>query len=114
MANKRAAMGGFTLVELLVVISILGILAGIAVFAVSGVGDKGQSASCKTDYQTIVIAEEAYFSRAQPPAYATMVQLVPNYLHSASQWYDVHPGGGVNNPDYTITKKGNVPCPNNP
>ena len=48
MEKKRSGQGGFTLVELLVVIAILGILAAIVVFAVAGVGDKGQAAADKT------------------------------------------------------------------
>ena len=37
---------GFTLVELLIVIVILGILATIVVFAVRGITDKGQKSAC--------------------------------------------------------------------
>jgi prepilin-type N-terminal cleavage/methylation domain-containing protein len=38
---------GFTLVELLIVIVILGILATVTVFAVRGITDKGQENACK-------------------------------------------------------------------
>jgi general secretion pathway protein G len=54
---------GFTLIEVLVVISILGVLAGITVFAVSGFGDKGQATACKTDKATVQTAQEAYYSK---------------------------------------------------
>ena len=61
MKERRIAdEGGFTLIELLVVIIILGILAAVVVFAVGGVGDKGQSASCVIDARTLRTAEEAY------------------------------------------------------
>ncbi|HUR18541.1 MAG TPA: prepilin-type N-terminal cleavage/methylation domain-containing protein [Acidimicrobiales bacterium] len=58
-SRREAGEGGFTLIELLVVIIILGILAAVVVFAVGGVGDKGQSASCKIDTRTLRTAEEA-------------------------------------------------------
>ncbi len=51
---------GFTLVELLIVIVILGILTGIVVFAVGGFQDRGQSAACKSDKKTVEVAVEAY------------------------------------------------------
>ena len=66
--RKAAGEGGFTLIELLVVIIILGILAAVVVFAVGGVGDKGQSSACKIDTRTIRTAEEAMY--AQTGAYA--------------------------------------------
>lgn len=53
---------GFTLVELLVVIVILGILAAVVVFAVGGIKDKGGKSACEIDKRTIATAEEAYFS----------------------------------------------------
>jgi prepilin-type N-terminal cleavage/methylation domain-containing protein len=81
---------GFTLVELLVVIAILGILAGIVVFSVSGVGDRGQAAACKTEKTTIQTAQEAYF--AMPTGgngkYATSAGvLVPTFLATVPTGY---------------------------
>jgi prepilin-type N-terminal cleavage/methylation domain-containing protein len=55
---------GFTLVELLVVIAILGILSAVVVYAVGGIGDRGQSAACKADERTLRAAIETY--RASP------------------------------------------------
>lgn len=53
---------GFTLVELLVVIVILGILAAVVVFAVGGINNKGEESACKIDTRTIATAEEAAFA----------------------------------------------------
>ena len=51
---------GFTLVELLIVIVILGILATVTVFAVTGITNKGKTSACKSDPKTLQTAEEAY------------------------------------------------------
>ncbi len=54
---------GFTLVELLIVIVILGILATIVVFAVRGITDQGQKSSCKATAKTYEVAIEAYYAQ---------------------------------------------------
>lgn len=54
---------GFTLVELLVVITILGILAAIVVFSVRGVADKGKASACNTDLNMLVTAQESNFAK---------------------------------------------------
>jgi prepilin-type N-terminal cleavage/methylation domain-containing protein len=53
---------GFTLVELLIVIVILGILATITVFAVRGITDGAQETACEADKRTIEAAIEAYYA----------------------------------------------------
>jgi prepilin-type N-terminal cleavage/methylation domain-containing protein len=53
---------GFTLVELLIVIVILGILATVTVFAVRGITDQGQTSACEADNKTLGVAAEAYFA----------------------------------------------------
>ena len=54
---------GFTLVELLIVIVILGILAGIVVFAVGNLTSSAKSNACATEKSTIVTAAESYKSQ---------------------------------------------------
>jgi prepilin-type N-terminal cleavage/methylation domain-containing protein len=50
---------GFTLVELLIVIVILGILATVVVFAVAGVTDKAKGNACATTEKTLLTAVES-------------------------------------------------------
>ena len=54
---------GFTLVELLVVIVVLGVLATITVFAVRGISDRGQASACKAEWNTLQRAEEAHMAQ---------------------------------------------------
>jgi len=71
LARIRAAReneSGFTLVELLIVIVILGVLAGIVVFSVAGITDRGNLSACKSDLATVRVASEAY--NAQTGKYA--------------------------------------------
>jgi general secretion pathway protein G len=85
---------GFTLVELLIVIVILGILATVTVFAVRGITDKGQENACDVEGRTLSTAIEAYYAdndQADPPTVAAMV---PGYLKEApdtAKWTFVAP-----------------------
>mgnify|MGYP000200035399 CR=1 FL=1 len=65
---------GFTLVELLIVIVILGILATVTVFAVRGITDKGQDNACSVEKRTLDTAIEAYYAQNQtdPPNAAAL------------------------------------------
>ena len=56
---------GFTLVELLIVIVILGILATVTVFAVRGITDTGQENACDVEQRTLDTAVEAYYAQNQ-------------------------------------------------
>jgi prepilin-type N-terminal cleavage/methylation domain-containing protein len=87
MSNKKDK--GFTLVELLIVIVILGILATVTVFAVRGITDKGQENSCQVEQRSIETAIEAHFADtgadpdgfvAPDPQPADTSYLVPDYL----------------------------------
>lgn len=65
-ALRRAATPddeGFSLIELLIVIVILGILSTVVVFSVRGVTDRGQDAACAQDARALATAVESYFAR---------------------------------------------------
>ena len=76
--KKHAGQGGFTLVELLIVVVILGILAAVVVFAVGGINERGKTSACKSDRTSIETAEEAYY--AVNNQYAPLAALVPDFL----------------------------------
>ena len=59
MENKQDK--GFTLVELLIVIVILGILATVTVFAVRGITEKGQENACSVEQRALETAVEAFY-----------------------------------------------------
>ena len=86
---------GFTLVELLIVIVILGILATVTVFAVTGITNKGKTSACQADAKTIQTAEEAY--SANTGVYTgTQQDLVDaGLMHAVSSKWSVTPVGAV-------------------
>lgn len=88
---------GFTLIEVLVVISILGVLAGIVVFAVSGISDRGQVNACKTDKGTVQTAQQAYYAKTTPGSYApsTAALVTAGLLAAPSTLYSTDGTGAV-------------------
>jgi general secretion pathway protein G len=78
-ADLRKKDGGFTLIELLIVIVILGVLAGVVVFAVSGISDRGDSAACKAEKKTVEVAVEAYYAKnGSYPLTLAVLQAAPD------------------------------------
>jgi general secretion pathway protein G len=65
--DKSLIERGFTLVELLVVIVILGVLAGVVVFAVGGITNSSKKSACQIEVRTVNSATQAFF--AQKNAY---------------------------------------------
>lgn len=87
---------GFTLVELLIVIVILGILATVTVFAVRGITDKGQKSACAADKKTLEVAVEAYFAQnggTAIPAPAQTSLKTAGFLRDVSANYTVDTAG---------------------
>lgn len=95
----RAEESGFTLVELLIVISILGILAGVVVFSVAGIQDNSQTAACQAEASTVRAAQEAYYVKNK--AYTNDAGLVTAKLLNAEPALvnTTAPAGG----GYTVT-----------
>jgi len=59
--NKMRDQKGFTLIELMIVIAIIGILAAIAVPAFTEYREKGCNSSAVSDLRNAATAQEAYF-----------------------------------------------------
>ncbi len=55
-----ATSAGFTLLELLIVMAVLGILAAIVIFSLQGVGRSATVAACQSDFATTTEAVDAY------------------------------------------------------
>ena len=93
---------GFTLVELLIVIVILGILATVTVFAVRGITDKGQDNACAVEKRTLETAIESHYASTQTNATA-IADLTPEFLKEApdtSKWTFV-PGDATTAASFT-------------
>lgn len=60
------AEGGFTLIEALVVVALMAILGGIAVFAVTALHDDADKNACVYERKTILTAMWAAEARSQP------------------------------------------------
>lgn len=80
---------GFTLVELLVVIVILGILAAIVVFSVRGVADKGKKSACDTDAAMLITAEESNFAKNGTWVTSQALLQTAGFIARVSTYYDV-------------------------
>jgi prepilin-type N-terminal cleavage/methylation domain-containing protein len=98
---------GFTLVELLIVIVILGVLATVTVFAVRGITDKGKASAAAADQRILEKAEENHM--AKYGHYGTEAELVTaGLLRSQSTNFDIVLASG----NYTLTAAGSVAAPN--
>ena len=82
---------GFTLIEIMIVIVVLGILAAVVVFALAGVTGQGATSACNADAKTVQVALAAYEqqSGAVPTAVTAITTtgggdsyLVPGYTQT--------------------------------
>lgn len=95
-AGERRTGDGFTLVELLIVIVLLGIVATVVVFAVRGVSDTAEQNVCMMDRRILDTAVAAYDVATTGNAVPTERMLVTDgYLRDLSPNYDLDAGGAV-------------------
>ena len=104
---------GFTLVELLIVIVILGILATVTVFAVRGIADKGKSAACDSDKKVLEVAVETFYANGGVAPVTEQDLVDAELIRDVSKTYNIDLDGiGVSPETDTAVLGANTdPCP---
>ena len=113
--RKRVRTGGFSLMELMLVLAIMGILMAVVAVNVLGVGDRAKIKTTKASLLTIKHMIETYHleQSAWPPDLRTLSSMKPPMLESAKlqdAWkmdfiYDPH-GPDSNTQPYVLGSAG--------
>jgi len=108
---KRAKSNGFTIVELLTVVIILGLLSGIAILKYMDLRNQARAAEVASDFRTVMVAAYNYYSDhndwppdggpgAPPPS---LVQYLPgSFLFTRPEWTLDFDNLGVGGGDYVV------------
>jgi prepilin-type N-terminal cleavage/methylation domain-containing protein len=90
---------GFTVIELLIVIVVLGILAAMTVFGLSSMTSQSAMSACNADARTVELAVDTYHAKsltaAWPTDFTPLVAGSPVYLRTppSSSHYKIRLGG---------------------
>lgn len=90
---------GFSLIELLLVVVILGIVSTVVALSVGGIGAEAEDSACLADRRLLETAGEAYFAQRHadgiPPSLAVAADhyeqtlVDEGFLRGASSYYDL-------------------------
>ena len=100
--SPKSDSRGFTLIELMIVIAIIGILAAIAIPQFNAYRERSYNAAAESDIRNAATAQEAYYvdHRRYSPILATLIGT--NYgLYNLSNGVTVDVDGGIKS--YTLT-----------
>jgi general secretion pathway protein G len=89
---------GFTLVELLVVVVIMGVLATVSVLGVRGLTDRGQESACESDQRVVEVAVETWFADESLATSGTLTEAAlvdAQLLRDESSLFNVQADGTV-------------------
>jgi len=102
--QQRHRDQGFTLVEILIVLVVLGIMATVVVTSVRGITNRGEEDSCQQEARVLATAIEAYFAESggdSIPATGAGVDRFERtlkdqgYLRDPSVLYDITADGAI-------------------
>lgn len=74
--RRQKAQRGFSLIELMIVIAIIGILVGIGIPAYKAIVRSGNEAAAIKTLQTIAVDQRLYYKQHQGSSYGTFDQLI--------------------------------------
>lgn len=105
-AMKTTRRDGFSLIELLLVIVVLGILSVIVVVTVRGITADAQTTGCDADRQQLQKAAESYFANEPAVALPAVGTVEPyeeglvaaGFLRAPSAYYDLDADGQLSVP----------------
>jgi prepilin-type N-terminal cleavage/methylation domain-containing protein len=95
---------GFTFIEVIVVVAILGIISLVVVFSVGGTTDRSEAAACTAEARTLIESADAYMTAERVdvlPAMGTsanryeLALIDAGHLDQVSTKYDLHEDGTV-------------------
>jgi prepilin-type N-terminal cleavage/methylation domain-containing protein len=92
---------GFTLIELMIVIAIIGILAAIAIPQFSAYRKRSYNSSAQADVRNIATAEEAYY--VESSGYTSTLSTLTGSVYGYYQSNNVTTSLGCDTSNYTIT-----------
>ncbi|WP_418118465.1 type IV pilin protein [Variovorax sp. 350MFTsu5.1] len=102
--TKRAAVRGFTLIELMVVVAVIGILAAIAYQSYTEAVLKGRRAQARTALLELMQQQERYMTQRNAYlAFSTNVASGATTPAGASSTFKVHSGDNSSAPAYWLS-----------